>query len=338
MREALLYTPGEDGAVVCNLCRHACHIKNGRRGICGVRENKDGQLFSLVYGKLVAAHVDPIEKKPLFHYLPGSLSYSIATAGCNFSCSFCQNADISQMPRKGPMPMAGRNTEPGEVVAGALSNRCRSIAYTYTEPTVFFEFALDTATLAHEKGLKNIFVSNGYMSERAADTIAPFLDAANIDLKGFSDDFYRKHCGARLEQVKESLTYLKHKGIFLEVTTLVIPGLNDDHDELRALARFIVDELGFETPWHVSRFHPTYRLTDRGPTPVGTLETARTIGMEEGLVHVYTGNVPGHAGENTLCRSCGKMVLERRGYLIVQDNISNGRCAFCDTAIHGVFT
>ena len=336
MREALLYTSDEKGEVTCGLCRHTCHIQNGHRGLCGVRENRDGRLFTLVYGKLVAAHVDPIEKKPLFHVLPGTLSYSIATAGCNFACSFCQNSDISQIPPSGTV--TGRRVEPGDVVAAALESGCRSIAYTYTEPTIFFEYALDTATLAHDKGLKNIFVSNGYMSERAVDLIADVLDAANIDLKGFTDGFYRKHCGARLEQVKSSLRYLKRKGVFLEVTTLVIPGLNDDPNELRSLARFIAGELGPETPWHISRFHPTYRLTDRGPTPVDTLDTARAIGFEEGLVHVYTGNVPGHPGENTVCRSCGKTILERRGYLVVQNNISNGRCVFCDGAVHGVFT
>lgn len=336
MREALLYTSDEKGEVTCGLCRHTCHIQNSHRGLCGVRENRDGRLFTLVYGKLVAAHVDPIEKKPLFHVLPGTLSYSIATAGCNFACSFCQNSDISQIPPAGTV--TGRRVEPGDVVAAALESGCRSIAYTYTEPTIFFEYALDTATLAHDKGLKNIFVSNGYMSERAVDLIADVLDAANIDLKGFTDGFYRKHCGARLEQVKSSLRYLKRKGVFLEVTTLVIPGLNDDPNELRSLARFIAGELGPETPWHISRFHPTYRLTDRGPTPVDTLDTARAIGFEEGLVHVYTGNVPGHPGENTVCRSCGKTILERRGYLVVQNNISNGRCVFCDGAVHGVFT
>ena len=338
MREALLYKGDSEGNVTCGLCRHGCRIKNSHRGLCGVRENRDGRLFTLVYGKLVAAHVDPIEKKPLFHFLPGTLSYSIATAGCNFACTFCQNADISQMPKTGVKIVEGRFVAPADVVAGALDSGCRSIAYTYTEPTVFFEYAMDTAALAHEKGLKNIFVSNGYMSEQAADTIAPFLDAANIDLKGFSDGFYRKHCGARLEPVKESLKYLKKKGIFLEVTTLVIPGLNDDRDELRALARFIANELGPETPWHISRFHPTYRLTDRGPTPVETLNTARNIGIDEGLAHVYTGNVPGHPGESTACPNCGKTLLERRGYLILQNNISKGGCSFCGAAVHGVFT
>jgi pyruvate formate lyase activating enzyme len=337
MNEALLYTHDSNESVTCELCRHGCVIKNGHRGICGVRENHEGRLYTLVYGKLVAAHVDPIEKKPLFHFLPGSLIYSVATAGCNFSCKFCQNADIAQMPKTGAKIIEGRFVSPDDVIFGAIENGCRSIAFTYTEPTVFFEYALDTAKLAHEKGLKTVFVSNGYMSEKAVNTIAPYLDAANIDLKSFSDDFYRTCCGARLEPVKESLKYLKTKGVFLEVTTLIIPGLNDGKEELKALARFILEDLGPETPWHISRFHPTYRLTDRGPTPVETLNAARQIGLDEGLAHVYTGNVPGHPGENTFCRSCGEILLERRGYMILKNNLSNGRCSGCGAAAHGVY-
>lgn len=337
MKEALLYTRDSKDGVTCELCRHGCVIKNGHRGICGVRENHDGQLFTLVYGKLVAAHVDPIEKKPLFHFLPGSLIYSVATAGCNFSCKFCQNADIAQMPKTGNKNIEGRFVSPEDVIFGAIETRCRAIAFTYTEPTVFFEYALDTAKLAHERGFKTVFVSNGYMSEKAVDTIAPYLDAANIDLKSFSDDFYRNYCGAHLEPVKESLKYLKAKGVFLEVTTLLIPGLNDGKEELKALARFILEDLGPETPWHISRFHPTYRLTDRGPTPVETLNTARQIGIDIGLAHVYTGNVPGHPGENTICSSCGKILLERRGYMIIKNNLSNGCCSNCGAVAHGVY-
>ena len=337
MRDAILYTRGEHGDVICHLCRHGCTIKDGSRGLCGVRENQDGRLVSLVYGKLIAAHVDPIEKKPLFHVLSGSLSYSVATVGCNFSCRFCQNADIAQMPKSGKRQIEGRTASPEQVVGAALESRCRSISFTYTEPTVFFEFALDTAKLAHEKNLKTVFVSNGYMSAAAVDTVAPFLDAANIDLKAFSDDFYRKYCGARLEQVKESIVYLKKKGVFLEITTLVIPGLNDGKDELKALAGFIRDELGPETPWHISRFHPTYRLTDRPVTPLGTLAMARETGLAEGLYYVYTGNVPGDTGENTFCYSCGKKLVERQGYMILEDHRINRSCPDCGTFIHGVY-
>jgi pyruvate formate lyase activating enzyme len=338
MKEALLYTRDSEGNVVCGLCRHNCTIKEGRRGLCGVRENRGGVLETLVYGKLVAAHVDPIEKKPLFHFIPGSLIYSVATAGCNFSCSFCQNADIAQMPKTGARTVEGRYVPPEDVLFGAIESGCRSVAFTYTEPTVFFEYALDVSMLAREKGLKTVFVSNGYMSEKAADTIAPYLDAANIDLKSFSGDFYKTYCGARLEQVKECLVYLKSKGVFLEVTTLIIPGLNDGSEELEALARFIHDELGPETPWHISRFHPTYKLTDRGMTPVETLNRARETGLALGLCHVYTGNVPGHPAENTFCRSCGKTLVERRGYMILKNSITKGGCPYCGAATHGVYT
>ncbi len=338
MKEALFYKKDAAGHLVCHLCRHTCTIKDGQRGLCGVRENRCGTLFSLVYGKLMAAHVDPIEKKPLFHVLPGSLIYSLATAGCNFSCRFCQNADIAHMPKTGDKTVKGRYMAPEDVVESAMESGCRAIAFTYTEPTVFFEYALDTAMLARKKGLKTVFVSNGYMSELAVDAIAPVLDAANIDLKAYSDDFYRSLCGAHLEPVKESLRYLKKKGVFLEITTLLIPGLNDGEEEIRNLARFIRDDLGPETPWHISRFHPTYRLTDRGPTPVATLATARETGLSEGLHHVYTGNVPGHPGETTFCRSCGTPLIQRQGYMILNNTLSNGRCNHCGAAVHGVFS
>lgn len=337
MKEALLYISGKNNSVVCNLCRHFCRIENGRRGICGVRENRNGQLFSLVYGKLIAEHVDPVEKKPLFHVLPGSLTYSIATAGCNFRCTFCQNSDISQISQLDSATIPGRYTEPEEVVKRALESRCNSIAYTYTEPTIFFEYALDTAVIAREKGLKNIFVSNGYMSEKAVEAVAPVLDAANIDLKAFSDAFYKKYCGARLEHVTENLKYLKSKGVFLEITTLLITDLNDNPDELRELARFIVKELGPETPWHISRFHPTYNMTDRGPTPEDRLDAAVRTGVNEGLAHVYVGNVYGHSGENTNCPSCGKTVIVRKRYQIIENRMSKDKCSFCNTVINGVF-
>jgi pyruvate formate lyase activating enzyme len=334
--EALLYSKTEKNGVVCHLCRHECRIAPGYRGICQVRENREGTLVSLVYGKLVAGHIDPIEKKPLYHVLPGSLSYSIATVGCNFSCRFCQNADIAQLPRERKGPIHGRNTAPEEIVDAALTSNCASISFTYTEPTVFFEYALDTAKLAHEKGLKTVFVSNGYMSERAVEMVAPFLDAANIDLKGFSEGFYHKYCGAKLDEVKKSLLCLKAAGIFLEITTLLIPGLNDDPEELTALASFIKDELGADTPWHISRFHPTYRLTDRPPTPVATLASARETGLAAGLRYVYTGNVPGDKGENTYCPGCGMVLVGRTGYMITAYHIKNGCCPDCGEKIHGV--
>ena len=334
--EAYLWEPLEDQAVKCNLCNHRCVIKPGKRGICSARENQSGVLHSLVYGKVIARNIDPIEKKPLFHFLPGSLSYSIATVGCNFKCRFCQNADIAQMPNDRSGLIMGDETSPEAIVDGALKANCKSISYTYTEPTIFFEFAYDTAKLAHEAGLSNVFVTNGYMTAEALDMIHPYLHAANVDLKAFNADYYKTLCSARLEPVKESLIKMKSLGIFVEVTTLMVPGLNDDPVELEALAKFLVESLGPETPWHVSRFHPTYRLTDRSSTPVETLIKAREIGLAAGLRYVYTGNVPGEEAENTYCYQCGKPVIQRWGFQIRKYDIDAGRCKSCGAEIDGV--
>ena len=334
--EAYLYESLNDKKVKCNLCNHRCEIKDGRRGICGVRENREGTLETLVYGRIIARHIDPIEKKPLYHLMPGSLSYSVATVGCNFRCLFCQNADIAQMPSDSKGMIAGDPFSPQDVVDAAIKGDCKSIAYTYTEPTVYFEFAFDTAKLAHEKGIQNVFVTNGYMTAEALHMINPYLDAANVDLKAFTEDFYKTYCGAKLEHVKESLKLMKSLGIFIEVTTLLIPGLNDDKDELEKLAKFLADSLGTETPWHISRFHPTYKLTDRPPTPVETLITAREIGIKAGLKYVYTGNVPGESGGNTFCYSCGKVLIERWGFYIKKNVIEESRCPYCNVEIHGV--
>ncbi|MFH1974100.1 MAG: AmmeMemoRadiSam system radical SAM enzyme [Pseudomonadota bacterium] len=335
--EALLYEHLKDKKVRCNLCKHNCTIEDGKRGICGVRENREGVLNTLVYGKLIARQIDPIEKKPLFHFLPGSLSYSIATAGCNFKCLFCQNADISQMPDDNKGLIMGGSCTPKDVVASAVKANCKSISYTYTEPTVYFEFARDTAILAQKKGLKNIFVTNGYMSREALGMIQPFLDAANVDLKAYNKDFYRKMCGAKLENVKETLVDMKSSGIFVEVTTLLIPGLNDDKKEIEELAMFITDSLGPETPWHISRFHPTYKLEDRPSTPLETLVSARKTGMKCGLKYVYTGNVPGEEGESTFCYNCGKMLIERIGFYVKKNAVENGTCPHCRAHIDGVW-
>ncbi len=335
--EALLYEKRSDRKVECALCSHRCVIPAGHRGICGVRENRDGILHTLVYGRLVAGHIDPIEKKPLFHFLPGSLSYSIATVGCNFRCRFCQNADIAQMPADHGGRIRGEATDAGAVVAAAVRGGCRSIAYTYTEPTVFFEFALDTARLAHAQGIRNVFVTNGYMTREALEMIAPVLDAANVDLKAFNRKYYTEVCGAKLEHIQETLRNMKAMGVFVEVTTLVVPGLNDDPAELKALAEFLVQDLGPDTPWHISRFHPTYRLADRPPTPIKTLQSAREIGRLAGLKHVYTGNAPGDEGENTFCPSCGETLIERLGFRVGEVRLKDGRCAKCGTAIEGVW-
>ncbi len=335
--EALLYEPLDDRKVRCRLCAHRCKVSDGRAGICGARVNRRGRLETLVYGKLVARNVDPIEKKPLFHYLPGSRSYSIATVGCNFKCRFCQNADIAQLPAERPGLIVGEEAAPEEVVAEAVATDCASIAYTYTEPTVFFEFALAVAQQAKAAGLGNVFVTNGYMSAEALDMVAPYLDAANVDLKAYSDEFYREMCGARLAPVKATLKGMRARGVLVEVTTLVIPGLNDAPSELKALATFLVDELGPETPWHLSRFHPTYRLTDRAHTPVETLKAAHQIGLEAGLKYVYIGNVPGSGSENTYCPGCGNIIINRFHYHARARLIDGNHCAYCHTPIDGIF-
>ncbi len=326
----------EGRKVKCCLCNHYCVIPPGKRGICGVRENSGGLLQSLVYGRVIAVHVDPIEKKPLFHFYPGSRSFSIGTVGCNFSCRFCQNSDIAQMPKDQNGRILGQKVTPEQLVDAAVAQGCRSIAYTYNEPTVFFEMARDTALLAKEKGLANVFVTNGYMSDKALAAAAGFLDAANVDLKAGSDDFYRRLCGARIGPVKENLVAMKEAGIFVEVTTLVIPGENDDERELDAVASFISDSLGTDTPWHVSRFHPTYRLTNRPPTPVSTIHRAVEIGKKAGLKYVYAGNVFGDPTENTTCPACGGTVISRRGYMISENRITDGGCPDCGEPIAGV--
>jgi pyruvate formate lyase activating enzyme len=335
--EAYLYEPLADKKVKCNLCSHRCVIKEGRRGKCSVRENQAGKLHTLVYDKVIARHVDPIEKKPLFHFLPGTLSYSVATVGCNFRCRFCQNADIAQMPADHKGVIMGDTATPQEVAAAADKSGCRSISYTYTEPTVFFEFAYDTAKIAHRRGIRNVFVTNGYMTAEALEMINPYLDAANVDLKAFTDRYYKELCGARLKHVQETLKRMKDYGIFVEVTTLIVTGLNDDSAELEELAAFIAHDLGTDTPWHISRFHPTYKLTDRPPTPVENLTKAREIGLQAGLKYVYTGNVPGNSGENTFCPGCGKMVIERWGFQVGNMRIKDGRCTLCGAKIEGVW-
>ncbi|UCE52494.1 MAG: AmmeMemoRadiSam system radical SAM enzyme [Desulfobacterales bacterium] len=335
--EAYLYEPLEEQKVKCNLCSHRCIIKDGRRGICSVRENRSGILRTLVYGKVIARHIDPIEKKPLFHFLPGSLSYSIATVGCNFKCRFCQNADIAQMPSDHKGVIMGDTYTPEQVVAAAERGGCRSISYTYTEPTVFFELAYDTAKLAHEKGIRNVFVTNGYMTAEALNMINPYLDAANVDLKAFRDKYYKELCSAKLKHVLKTLKLMKSLDIFVEVTTLIVPGLNDDKAELEDLASFIKNDMGSETPWHISRFHPTYKLMDRASTPVKTLTMAREIGLNVGLKYVYTGNVPGNEGENTFCYSCGQVVIERWGFQVGKIQMANGQCTKCGAKIDGMW-
>ena len=335
MKEAYLYEKMEDRKVRCYLCNHRCLIKDGLKGICGVRENRGGTLFSLVYGQVIARHVDPIEKKPLFHFLPGTSSYSIATVGCNFKCLFCQNADISQLPHDS-REIRGEEMTPEIVLEEAVRSRSATISYTYTEPTIFFEYAYDTAVLAKKAGIRNVFVTNGYITPEALALIRPFLDAANIDLKGFSERFYREVVHAMLKEVLDSIVEYKRQGIWIELTTLIIPGWNDTDEELRGIARFIAEKVGKETPWHVSRFHPTFKMTDRPSTPVATLARARQIGLDEGLAYVYEGNAPEEGGENTCCPSCGEMLIERHGFYLQQNRIEMGKCPACAAVIDGI--
>ncbi len=335
MHKAMFWEAEKDGRVKCGLCRFRCSIAEGKRGLCGVRQNVQGTLYSLVYGRSVAENVDPIEKKPLFHYHPGSLSYSMATVGCNFHCLHCQNHQIAQWPQVDDS-IPGQKVTPEGLVAAALNAGCRSIAYTYTEPTIYFEYAYDTARLAKAAGLGNVFVSNGYITTEALETIAPYLDAANIDLKGFSEEFYRKVTGASLQGVLETLKDYRRLGIWLEVTTLVIPGHNDSDHDLKGIARFIGQELGPEVPWHVSAFFPTFRMKDVSPTPAATLHRAKRHGMEAGLHYVYTGNLPGDDSEKTRCPQCGKVVIDRHGYRLREKHIRAGHCEFCRAPIAGV--
>jgi pyruvate formate lyase activating enzyme len=334
MKEADLYEKLPEGKVQCALCNHRCRIAGGQKGVCGVRENRDGVLYSLVYRRLISRNVDPIEKKPLFHFAPGSRSFSIAAVGCNFRCDFCQNYEISQMPRDRNR-IWGEDVGPEEIVALAKAAGCRTIAYTYTEPTIYFEYALEIARFASAAGLKNIFVTNGFMTEEALHAFHPHLHGANVDLKAFRDEFYRKRCGGRLEGVLQSLRVMKALGIWVEITTLIIPGLNDSEEELRGMVAFIAG-LGKETPWHISRFHPMYKMLDRSPTSVETLAQARKIGLEGGLRYVYTGNVPGDEGEGTYCPSCGSLLIDRFGFQVRKYRIVENRCYNCGAAVDGV--
>lgn len=335
VREALLWEPLEEGAVRCRLCSHGCRVREGHRGLCGVRENRGGRLQTLVYGRLVAQNVDPIEKKPLYHVLPGSLSYSVATAGCNFRCAHCQNYQISQVAHDaGAIP--GRFSSAEAVVEAALASGCRSLSYTYTEPTIFFEYALDCMRLARRAGLLNVFVTNGYESPECVERAALWLDAANVDLKAMTDAFYREVCGAHLEPVLRTIRDLWSRGVWVEATTLVIPHRNDAPGELREAARFLAS-VSPDLPWHVTGFFPTYRLTDEPPTPASSLEAARKIGLEEGLRYVYTGNRPGAGGEDTACPSCGRPVVVRRGFSVVRSALTpQGACAGCGAGLPGL--
>jgi pyruvate formate lyase activating enzyme len=333
-KEALLYEKLKDKLVHCYLCNHHCRIGDGKFGFCGVRQNSEGILYSCVYGKVIASHADPIEKKPLYHFLPGSLSLSIATTGCNFRCGFCQNWEISQSSiRDGDL--AGEEFLPRDIVKAALDNQCRSISYTYTEPTIFFEYALDVAKLAKTKGLYNNFVTNGYMTEQALKMLKSYLDAANIDLKFFKDASYQKICKGHLEAVLNSIRIMHRLNIWVEITTLVVPGENDSEAELQDIATFIAS-VDKNIPWHISRFHPDYKFREYSPTPEATLKRAQGIGNKAGLNYIYVGNVMGF-GNDTYCHNCKKLLIKREGFNVLQYNIKEGKCPFCSAVIPGVF-
>jgi len=335
MKEALLYKKNQDKSVNCQLCARRCKIADQKFGFCGVRQNLDGILYTHVYAKPIAIHIDPIEKKPLYQFLPGSNSLSIATIGCNFRCGFCQNWDISQAR---PVEVKGENLKeipPEQIVAAALKEGCKSISYTYTEPTIFFEYALETCKLARKKGLRNNFVTNGYMTKDTLEMIRPYLDAANVDLKFFSEESYRRNCAASLAPVLESIKLMHHLGIWVEVTTLVIPGENDKEEELSGIARFLAD-IDKNIPWHISRFHPAYQFGDRQATPKETLEKASRIAEVAGLNYIYAGNVSGW-GQDSHCPKCKKTIIHRENFSLLEYNIKSGKCLNCNAPIAGVF-
>jgi pyruvate formate lyase activating enzyme len=339
IRQALLGEPFDDplvpGSVRCNACSHRCVLRPGRVGICGVRQNRGGWLYTTVYGEIVAAKAEPVEKKPLFHFMPGTYAYSIGTEGCNFHCAFCQNWEMSQAHREGIVPES-RNLTPDGLVEEAVASGVRSIAYTYVEPTVFIEFALDSMERARAAGLHNIFVTNGYETPEAIELVAPYLDAANVDLKAGSDAFYRRVCGARWEPVRDAVIEMRRRGIWLELTTLIIPGLNDDMDELRSLAEWIETAVGPETPWHLTRFQPAYKLSALAETPNSTLVRAAEIARDSGLRHVYVGNAPEVEVSTTVCARCGERLIARSDFAVTEWHLIEGRCPRCKHSVAGV--
>lgn len=334
LKEALFYEKLSDRAVQCHLCPRNCFIADGRRGFCGVRENRKGTLYTLVYARPVAVHIDPIEKKPLFHFLPGTEAYSIATAGCNLRCKFCQNWEISQ--RK-PEEVDYLDISPEELVRRAREAGSPTIAYTYTEPTIFYEYMLETAKLAKKQGIRNIMHSAGYINKEPLEGLLPYLDAANIDLKGFSDEYYARFSDATLGPVLETLKRIRKAGVHLEITTLIVPGFNDDSKTLTKMCLWIKDNLGADTPLHFSRFFPLYKLVALNPTPVFTLEKARDIALDCGLKYVYIGNISANPAEDTYCPACKKVLIRRSGYIVLEVNIVDGKCKFCGEKIAGVW-
>lgn len=334
MHRAKLWVKKDQGEVQCRLCSHFCRLEPGESGKCGVRSNQEGVLMTLVFDRVAAINVDPIEKKPLFHFQPGSQSFSLGTMGCNFSCTFCQNDSLSQTP-KTTGRVSGEQVTPQQLVDTALLHQCSSISYTYSEPTVFFELMFETCVKAREKGLANVLVSNGFMSRECLQELEPLVQGINVDLKSYRNDFYQEYCGGTIKPVLTNLKKIKEMGWWLEVTTLLIPGLNDTEQEMKDLASFVFRELGPDTPWHISRFHPCYKMSDRGSTPFSTLEKAYAAGKEAGLAYVYLGNVPGQGIESTHCPKCTAVVLQRSGFSTRKTGLIHGKCSKCGGAIAG---
>ena len=357
--EARFYEPLPEGKVLCTLCPHDCRIPDGGRGVCAVRYNVGGKLYTLVYDKVVARNLEPIEKKPLFHFFPGSTAYSIATVGCCLRCAFCQNWQISQWPKEHlPKHIDERGAEqdaepicprlsnlaaeipgepvtPAQIVQATLDSGARTIAYTFTEPTIFYELAVDTARLAKAQGLKNIFVTSGYINEAPQRELATVLDAANVDLKFFREERYRRISRVKLQPILDAIRRYRELGVWVEVTTLVIPGINDSDTELKEIADFLCS-LSPEIPWHISRFYPAHEMSNVPVTPVDTLHRAAAIGKDAGLHYIYAGNVPGDGGENTYCPGCGTLLIERYGFYVLSNRVREGRCPECDCVIAGV--
>jgi len=335
-RVASYWTKIRGNIIQCALCPRRCVVSDGQRGLCTVRLNKGGTLYTLGYGNPIAVHVDPIEKKPFFNVMPGESAFSIAVAGCNMRCIFCQNWQISQTP---PDQVTAYDMPPEKVVSEAIKDNCPFIVYTYTEPTIFYEYMFDISKRARARGLKNAMHTCGYINQEPLKELLKYMDAVNVDLKGFNEEFYRKMGAfASLQPVLDTIKTVKAEGVWLEITNLIIPGLNDDPQEIKKMCVWIKDNLGADTPIHFSRFMPSFKLQNLPPTPVSKLEEAYNIAKAAGLNYVYIGNIPGHPGENTYCPQCGKVVIGRAGYRITENNIAGGKCKFCGREIAGIWS
>jgi len=332
-KEALFYSPSVRG-VKCELCPNGCSLRKNEKGLCKVRVNRDGKLYTLAYGNPCSVHIDPIEKKPLFHFLPSSQSFSLSTAGCNLSCLNCQNWTTSQVS---PEETQNMDLSPDEVVAKSLAKGCKSISYTYTEPVVFYEYVLDIARKSREKKLKNVFISNGFINEKPLKNLIPYLDAANINLKSFSNEVYQKLNGGSLEPVLNTLKILKSEGVWLEITNLIIPTWTDNLEMIKKMCEWLVKNNFQDSPLHFSRFFPMYKLTNLPSTSISVLEKAREIAEKSGMRYIYIGNVPAHPNQNTFCPKCKEIIIERRGFVVVNNYVENGKCKFCKEQISGIW-